>query len=202
MPNASVRAAATGLPSRRILIIGAGATLAAPVAAAPVFSPLDELIADWRLAAEEADVLSAEADRILACADLPTVEVHVGRRRFRYPDQVQRSFDPLIAAWENDRLGAEFAPRLRKQRDELITELGRQEAARREAERNCGLTAAEALADQACDRARAIRKEIIAWRPASMAEVATKDAWLLQQVRDGINLQDDLAVIFGGGCEK
>lgn len=197
MPNPSVRAAATGLPSRRALLVGGGATLAAPVAAAPIFSPLDELIADWRMANEEAEALNAEADRILAAADLPTVEVFVRARRFCYPDQIRDNFDPLIAAWDNDRLGPEFAPRLRRQRDELIAELLRQEQARRSAEQACGLASAEALADRASDRARVIFKEIIAWRPTSMAEVATKNAWLLQQVRDGINLQGDLALIFG-----
>lgn len=198
--RSNVAKPSAALPSvvcRRAVLTGAAAALAAPAFAATGYSQLDELIADWRLANEEAEALGAEADRILASADLPTIEVRVGRRCFRYPDQIHASFDPLITAWETDRLGAEFAPGLRQQRDELIAELERQETARREAERNCGLAAAEALADQACGRARAIFSEIIDWRPTSMAEVATKNAWLLQQVRDGINLQDDLAVIFG-----
>lgn len=189
--------AVSQLVNRRTCLAAVAGALAGPAASATISSPLDELIADWRMANEEAEALNAEADRILAAIDLPEVEVRYGQWHFRYPDQVHRRFDPLIAAWENDRLGAEFAPRLRRERDELIAELGKQEAKRREAERTCGLTTAEALADQAFDRAHAIREEIIAWRPTSMAEVASKNAWLLQQVRDGINLQGDLAAIFG-----
>jgi len=192
-----VAMAVSQLVNRRTCLAAVAGALAGPAASATTNSPLDELIADWRMANEEAVALAAEADRILAAADLPTVEVRYGQWRCRYPFEVSRRFDPLIAAWENDRLHAEFTPRLRRDRDELIAELGRQEAARLEAERSRGLTAADALADQASDRAHAIRKEIIAWRPTSMAEVATKNAWLLQQVRDGTNLQDDLAVIFG-----
>lgn len=181
---------------RRALLTGAAAALTASVPAAATDTPLDELIADWRMANEEAEALNTEADRILASADLPTVEARYGQWRLHCPHQVHRYFAPMIAAWENDRLQAEFAPSLRQRRDELIAELGKQQAARREAERNCGLTAAEALADQAFYRAHAIRKEIITWRPRDMAEVATKSSWLLEQVREGVNLADDLATIF------
>lgn len=200
MPSVRVAAAATGLPNRRLVLTAAAAALAVPATALAFSSSLEELIADWSLAQEEADALHAEADRILASADLPTVEVWVRARRFRYPDQIRSSFDPLIAAWENDRLGTEFAPRLRRQRDELIAELQRQEEARRGAEIACGLATAEALADQAAERARRISKEIMTWLPASMDEVATKNAWLLQLVRDGINLQGDLEAIFASGA--
>lgn len=184
--------------SRRTCLTALAVALASPPATIPSMTPLDELIADWLMANEEAEALNAEADRILAAADLPTVEVQVRSRRFSYPDQIRDSFDPLIAAWENDRLGPEFAPPLRRQRDDLIAELQRQETARRDAERACGLTSAEALADNASARARAICREIFAWRPTSMEEVATKNAWLLRQVRDGINLQGDLELILGG----
>lgn len=183
---------------RRALLSGAAATLAAPGPAAAAHTPLDELIADWRMADEETEALGAEADRILASADLPVIEVSYGRLRLRSPNQVHRHFDPVIAAWENDRLQGEFAPGLRQRRDELIMELGRQETTRREAERNCGLTAAEALADQAFYRAHAIRKEIIAWRPRDMAEVATKNAFLLEQIRGDALPQSDLEIIFAG----
>lgn len=182
--------------SRRTCFTVAAAIVAAPASATTFGPSLDELIADWRMADEETEALVAEADRILASANLPVIEVSYGRWRLRSPNQVHRHFDPMIAAWENDRLQAEFAPSLRQRRDELIAELGKQQAARREAERNCGLTAAEALADQAFYRAHAIRKEIITWRPRDMAEVATKSSWLLEQVREGVNLADNLATIF------
>lgn len=186
---------------RRALLTGAAAVLTASVPAAATDTPLDELIADWRMADEETEALVAEADRILASANLPVIEVSYGRWRLRSPNQVHRHFAPMIAAWENDRLQAEFAPSLRQRRDELIVELGKQQAARREAERNCGLTAAEALADQAFCRAQAIRKEIIAWRPRDMAEVATKSAFLLEQIRGDALHRSDLEIIFGGRSE-
>lgn len=171
--------------TRRACLAAVASIGAAPSAAALAASKLEELIADWAMANEEVVVLTADADRIHAAAILPEVGVADSGYRFRYPCQVHEAFDRRIEAWERDRLQAEFAPALRRRRDAIVAELERQEAALIEAERACGFTAAEALADQAGWRAWAIRMEIFAFRPQTMAEVNAKNAFVARQVEQG-----------------
>ena len=189
---------ANAISRRECLAVAASAAAFPAVSASPEYSRMGELIADWEMANEEATFLSAEADRIFAAAQLPAVGVSDGARRFRYPCQVHDAFDRRIDAWQKDRLQAEFAPAVKARRDALIAELERQEAALIEAERACGFTAAEALADAASWRAWAIRTEIFAHRPVTMAEVEARNAFVLRQIAAGSPPdKDELNQIFG-----
>jgi hypothetical protein len=200
---------------RRAVLVGTAAMLAAPAAARPALSPLDELIADYRLADAEREALAAEADRLVETVDLPKVEVRYGRRQMRDPEtgetrmgewifasayEVNRHFDMICNSWHAQRW-PHLVPEIEAKRSAVMAELRAQEENRSEAERRAGVTAAELLADEALRRMLEIRREIFAYQPTSLGEVATKNAFLLEQVRDGINLQDDLTVIFGGACE-
>ncbi|BCB17336.1 hypothetical protein [Bosea sp. ANAM02] len=182
---------------RACLAVAASAAVAPAVSATPEYSRMDELIADWHLAREQAEALSSEADRIHDTADLPKVEVYDGEQCFRYPHEVSTKFDRWIEAWESDRLQAEFAPRLRERRESLLAELRRLEAARTEAERLCGLKTAEDLWQRAEQHQWDIRGEIFARQPTTMAEVAAKNAFILRQIQMGLPPTDDeLTIIF------
>lgn len=196
---------------RRAVLVGAAAALAAPAAAQSMASPLDELIADYQMAAEEQEALAAEADRLTETVELPKVAVRYGRRRLRDPEtgeegwgqwifasafEADRHFDSVLRSWPSCR--QERIPQLQAERDAVMAELRKQEARRASVMRSSGMTAAEHLADQALFRMLDIRREIFAHQPTTMAEVATKNTFLLRQVRDGINLQHDLELILGG----
>lgn len=211
MPNASVAAAASGLPNRRSILAGAAAALAVPTAAVATASPLDELIADYRLACEEEEALFAEFGRIDDSTEIPLIAVRYGSRRRQDPDTGEVTFSPWVFSTVQDidkhfdalrdswhvRHQPEFVPEVEARRATALADYHAQKLAQDEARRASGLAAAALLADQALFRMLDIRREIFAYRPATLSEVATKNAFLLELVSEGINLRDDLAVIFG-----
>lgn len=211
MPNARVAAAASGLPNRRSILAGAAAALAVPTAAVATASPLDELIADYRLACEEEEALFAEFGRIDDSTEIPLIAVRYGSRRRQDPDTGEVTFSPWVFSTEQDidkhfdalrdswhvRHQPEFIPEVEARRATALADYHVQKLAQDEARRASGLAAAALLADQALFRMLGIRLEIFAYRPATLSEVATKNAFLLELVRDGIGLQDHLELIFG-----
>lgn len=210
MPNARVAAAASGLPNRRSILAGAAAALAVPTAAVATASPLDELIADYRLACEEEEALFAEFGRIDDSTEIPQIAVRYGKRRRQDPATGEVSFGPWIFATESQinqhfdtlrdswhvRHQPEFVPEVEARRATALADYHAQKLAQDEALRASGLAAAALLADQALFRMLGIRREIFAYRPATLSEVATKNAFLLGLLREGIDLRGDLEAIF------
>lgn len=202
--------------SRRTCLVAGAATLASQAVARPMTSPLDKLIADYRLANVEEETLVAEADRLFLTVDLPKVEVRYGRRKLRDSEtgetrmgewifstayDVDRHFDMQRNSWHAQQW-PQLIPEIEAKRTNVMAELRAQEGVRAEAARRAGVTAAELLADQALFRMLAIRRDIFAYQPTTLDEVATKNAFLLQIVREGVNLQQDLELILGGAAHR
>jgi hypothetical protein len=217
MPNASVAAAASGLPelSRRAVLAGSAAAFVAPLApaaAASAMSPIAELIADYEMALEAEAAAEDLLDRLHETADLPVIEVAYGNRRFcdretgkvtwgqwlfRYAFEVERHFAIAIDVRRTCPHQARAIPGLEAERDRVLSELRRQEAVRAAAEQACGITAADEMALRALEHLVAIRTDIVAHRPATMAEVAEKNAFLRRLHHEGFDLRDYLPAIFG-----
>jgi len=197
-------------PSRRAVLAFAAAA-ATPAGATESENRLQELVSEYRWALEAADAAVEASWRLEEDTALPEVRVRYGRRRFTDPEtrevtwgqwefttrpQAERHFNPIIAAWATDRRFPHNISGLQAERDEVLAELDRQSEARREAERSAGITTAVELADRACTEAIRVRDEIIDFQPATMAEVATKNAFLLELLRAGHDFEPDLEKIF------
>lgn len=222
MPNASVAAAASGLPdlSRRAVLAGSAAVFVAPLtpaAAASDMSPIAELIADYEMAVEAEAAAYDALERLYASADLPIVEVACGKRRFRDQEtgeitfgpwlfsqafEIEQHFGISIDAWRTNPGQTAFIAELEAKRDSLLAELRQKEAVRIAAEDACGITAADEMALRAMQQRLAIRADIFAHRPASLAEAAERDAFLLRLHREGVDLRDYLPAIFQGSGES
>lgn len=197
-------------PSRRAVLGSLAATAAAPALAGQA-SDLDEMIADHRWAKEAADAAVVAQWQLEEKHPLPDPAIEYGRRRFEHPEtgavsyepmwlrtreQIEAHFGRLIRAWESDRLQRTQASALRATRDRLLAEIAAIEAQRREAEQRLGITAAAEMAERACRHAADLRRSIFAYRPTTMAEVAAKNSFLSDLLREGFDFEGDLETIF------
>lgn len=199
--------------SRRAVLSGIAAALAAAPALGSQTSRLDELIADYRWAEEAATAAEDNFNVLFEATELPKPQVRCGKRRIRdsvsgdvtwgtwefgFTFEIERHFEPWLslASAPNSPIGN--IQEIEAERDALIEDLMRQQALLAEAERASGITAAEDAVNRAILHKEELREEIFAFRPSSMAEVAVKNAWLLEQLRSGNSLEDDLVTIFGG----
>lgn len=202
---------ALSAPSRRSMLVAAVA-LAAPAASAGEYSALDELIADYKWAKQASDAAWEAAELLGAEIDLPLPVIRHGKRRIQDPEtgtvswgqwefsfdfEIERHFDPIIAAWETNRLQKPFVEKMKITRDQLLCDLRAQEAVREALTVSSGLRAAQDAFDHAYEQQDKLREQIIAYRPSAIAEVAVKNAFLLQLMQSGWRPSpDDLAIIF------
>ncbi|MBX9911452.1 MAG: hypothetical protein K2Z25_22450 [Beijerinckiaceae bacterium] len=204
--------------SRRAVLAGTTAALTLPAAAVAIAadtSVLDELVADYRLAVEALSAADAEVERLQGTVVLPDVEVRCGRRRrrdpetgtvtfeswcFSYPYEVERHFAVSIEGWLTCTAQAGYVAEQEAQRDRLMADLQAQWDLRAALEQSAGITAAEALADHAAEQMFAIRKAVFAFQPTSMAEVATKNAFVLEMLRLHGLSNPQLEAIFGAAA--
>lgn len=203
---------ATHVISRRTILTGSLAAVATPATAMATEGGLAELIADYRWAREAELEASAQADALYQAANLPDVAVSYGRRRFcdaetgevtwgtwvfHHPFEVDRHFGPLLEFWNSPSRRGAKPHGLDQAYERVMAELRAAEQRRAEAERAAGITAADAMADQAGDQVLSLQEAIFAYRPRTMDDVALKNAFILEMLLDKRDIRDHLEVIFG-----
>lgn len=193
-----------------LVALAAGTTAAgAAVALHEPSGRLAELLADFRWKDEEWDAAAADVDRLYReNMDLPAVQVVI---RYEAIDEATGAitFGEWIAHIESDIIrrfptGGFWTPaqnaEILRRREELLAAYRAAERRRYDAEASAGITVAQAIEDAAYKARCAAMDAIFAYRPATLEEMAAKDAYLASKLAEGYDFEDaDLALIFGAG---
>ncbi|BBD37476.1 hypothetical protein Amn_23560 [Aminobacter sp. Y103A] len=164
-------------------------------------SPLAGLVADYRWKEAEDEQLYAEYCELLTATVLPRVAVKIGHRRVVDPETGAPSWDQWTAETPEDidrYLKAGISVEVDQERAAAITNLQDLQVAHDRAWESSGLAAAERATEAAYDAKYRARQEVFAYRPATLAEVSSKNEFLAELLGSGFQFSpEDLGAVFG-----